>query len=132
MKKKRVSGSSKIQLDESLPQAVLAEGMSAGELDRTGPLAQADAALIYASVHRNKIPRPHPTATLVMLSVMASASHAPRLLGDRRATTTTPDAQGVRHPCPACIVAPHPLAGARHEWVELVEQDGVRLERGRR
>ena len=36
----------------SLPEAVGAEGMPAGELDRTGPLAQADAALIIcACVH---------------------------------------------------------------------------------
>ena len=46
---------SKIQSDEALPEAVLTEGMPAGELDRTGPLAQAYAALGCACVHLHRL-----------------------------------------------------------------------------
>ena len=44
---------SKTQLDDALPEAVFAEGMPARELDRTGPLAQADAAalIVIGPVH---------------------------------------------------------------------------------
>ena len=47
---------SKIEFERSshLPEAVRAEGMPARELDRVGPLAQADAALIHAYVNSDR------------------------------------------------------------------------------
>ena len=54
------TGPVEIQFERAyhLPEAVRAEGMSARELDRIGPLAQADATLIHAYVNSDQKPGP--------------------------------------------------------------------------